>query len=58
MTKKVRVNPSGGGPDDNDNTGPDGGPDNHNSVGFFVIALTCPKVVRFYRTYLHNCTVV
>jgi hypothetical protein len=31
MTKKVRVNPSGGGPDDDDNTVPDGGPENRDS---------------------------
>ena len=28
------------------------------SVGLFVIALACPKVVRLYRTYLRNGTVV
>ena len=28
------------------------------SVGLFVIALACPKVVRLYRTYLRNRTVV
>ena len=27
-------------------------------VGLFVIALACPKVVRLYRTYLRNRTVV
>jgi hypothetical protein len=29
MTKNVKASPSGGGPDDDDNTVPDGDPDNH-----------------------------